>query len=185
MRIAASVVVALLMLLLQSTILELAPVHMVTPAVGILVLLHAALSPRWPVSSVTLLAFAIGYLFDLLSGAPLGVHAFAYVLVALLACLLTTRLVVRGFVLVASTAFVAALVGGVLVVVVRAQIAPEGGYAGIQDAPLEALLTGLFAPPVLWLLRQLEGRLDPARLRVGLARRRRRVLTHAGSAPRP
>jgi hypothetical protein len=37
-------------------------------------------------------------------------------------------------------------------------------------------LTGLFGPPVLWVLAKVEGKLDPAKLRVGLARRRQRVL---------
>jgi hypothetical protein len=62
------------------------------------------------------------------------------------------------------------------VVVIRAVTSPEGGYGGLRQAPLEALLTGLFGPPVLWLLGRLDGRLDPARLRVGLARRRPRAI---------
>jgi len=184
MRSVATVLFALFLLLLQSTVLELAPVHIVTPSFGLLVVLHAALSAKWSLSSVALLSFCVGYLFDLLSGAPLGVHAFVYVLVSQFARLLSTRLVARGFLLTAATAFVAALFSGVLVVVVRALVAPEGGYDGISQAPLEALLTALFAPPLLWLMHTINGRLDPARLRVGLARRRRRTLTHAASQRR-
>jgi hypothetical protein len=56
--------------------------------------------------------------------------------------------------------------------VLRALVSPEGGYGGLSMAPFEALLTGLFGPIVLWLLERLDGRLDPARLRVGLSRRR-------------
>jgi hypothetical protein len=87
---------------------------------------------------------------------------------------LAARLAVRGFVLKAATSFVASLVAAFLIVVVRAVVSPEGGYGGLREASLEALLTGFFGPPVLWLLARLDGRLDPARLRVGLARRRAR-----------
>jgi rod shape-determining protein MreD len=185
MRIVSTVIIALLLVLLQATVLELAPIQMITPACGILVVLYAAFSQQWSLSSVAVLAFVVGYLFDLVSGAPLGVHAFVYVMISQFARLLTTRLVVRGFVLTAGAAFVAALLGGVLVIVVRAQVSPEGGYDGLGQVPIEGLITGLFAPPILWLLNQIEGRLDPARLRVGLARRRRRALTHAASHQRP
>ncbi|MCG5054428.1 MAG: rod shape-determining protein MreD [Myxococcales bacterium] len=181
MRPAAIVIVALVLVLLQSTVLELAPVHIVTPACGLLVVLHAAFSERWSLSSTAMLSFGLGYLFDLVSGAPLGVHAFVYLVMSQLGRVLSTRVVMRGVVLAAGIAFLASLLTGALVIVVRAQINPEGGYEGISETPLEALLTGLFAPPVLWMLRQLEGRLDPARLRVGLARRRRRSLSHAAT----
>jgi hypothetical protein len=71
---------------------------------------------------------------------------------------------------------VASLLCAVLIVVVRAQVSPETGYGGLRLAPLEALLTAAFGPPVLWLLGRLDGRLDPALLRVGLSRRRARAL---------
>lgn len=181
MRTAATVVVAIVLVLLQSTVLELAPVHMVTPACGLLVVLYASFSERWTLSSAAIFAFCLGYLFDLVSGAPLGVHAFVYLVMSQLARVLSTRVLMRGIVLSAGIPFVASLVASLIIVVVRAQINPEGGYEGLGEIPVEALLTGLFGPPVLWVLRQLEGRLDPTRLRVGLARRRRRSLSHAAS----
>lgn len=181
MRATATLIVAMILVLLQSTVLELAPVHIVTPACGLLVVLHVSFSERWSLSSAALLSFALGYLFDLVSGAPLGVHAFVYLLISQGARLMSTRVLMRGVVLSAGIAFVAGLLSGLLVVVVRAQLNPEGGYEGLGEAPVEALLTGLFAPPLLWMLRQLEGRLDPARLRVGLARRRKRSLSHAAT----
>lgn len=184
MRSTATLAVALLLLLLQSTVLEFAPMHMVTPAFGLLVVLHVGLSSeKWSASSAALVAFCTGYLFDLVSGAPRGVHAFVYVVMALFARALASRLAVRGLVFKAATSFVAALLAALLIVVVRAQISLEGGYGGLRQAPLEALLTAVFGPPVLWLLARLDGRLDPARLRVGLSRRRPRALT-PGIPPR-
>jgi len=170
MRSAATLTVAYLLLILQSTVLELAPVHMVTPSLGLLVVLHVGLSSKWTISSAAVVAFVTGYLFDLVSGAPQGVHAFVFVLMALCARLLTTRVAVQGIVLSAVTSFVASLLGSVLIVIVRAQVAPEGGYGGLRQAPLEALFTGFVGPIILGLFRYIDGRVDSARSRVGLAR---------------
>lgn len=180
MRQVGTLVVAFFLLLLQSTVLEFAPVHLVTPSLGLLVVLHIGLSPKWTLASVALVAFCTGYLFDLVSGAPRGVHAFVFVAMALFARALAARLVVRGVVLKAATAFVAALISALLVVLVRAQVSHEAGYGGLRQAPFEALLTAVFAPLVLWLLARVDGRLDPARLRVGLQRRRPRSVITSG-----
>jgi len=170
MRSAATLTVAYMLLILQSTVLELAPVHMAAPSFGLLIVLHLGLSPKWTISSAAVVAFLTGYLFDLVSGAPQGVHAFVYVLMVLFARALTTRVVVQGIVLPAAAAFVASLLASLLVVVVRAQVAPEGGYGGLRQAPLEAVLTAVVGPLVLALFRRLDGKVDSARSRVGLAR---------------
>ena len=82
MRSAATLAVAYLLLILQSTVLELAPMHMATPSLGLLVVLHVGLSPKWTTSSAAVVSFVTGYLFDLVSGAPQGVHAFVFVLMS-------------------------------------------------------------------------------------------------------
>jgi len=129
-----------LLLLLQSTVLEFAPVHVVTPCIGLLVALHVGLSEKWTPSSAALVAFCTGYLFDLVAGVPRGVHAFVFVLMCLFARALAARLAVRGLVFKAATAFAASLLTAVLVVVIRAQVSIEGGFAGLRQAPAEALL---------------------------------------------
>jgi rod shape-determining protein MreD len=177
MRSAITIIVGLLLLLLQSTVMEFAPMHLVTPSLGLLVVLYVGMAPlKWAPGSAVVVGFGMGYLFDLVSGAPRGVHAFVFVTLALIARVLAWRLAVRGIVLKAATAFVASMIAAFLIVVVRAQISPESGYGGLRQAPLESLLTAAFGPPVLWLLARLDGRLDPALLRVGLARRRARAL---------
>ena len=50
MRSAATLTVAYLLLILQSTVLELAPVHMAVPSFGLLVVLHVGFSPKWTIS---------------------------------------------------------------------------------------------------------------------------------------
>lgn len=181
MRSLITLAVAFVLLLLQSTVLEFAPLNMVTPSFGLLITLHVGISPRWSLETGTLVAFATGYLYDLVSGAPLGVHAFVYVLILVFARLLAARVAVRGIGMKAAVAFVASLLAAILIVVLRAQLSFEGGYGGLRQAPFEAVLTALVAPPLLWLLAQTDGRADAAALRVGLARRRPVVL---GDGPR-
>ena len=170
MRSAATLTVAYLLLILQSTVLELAPVRMAAPSLGLLVILHVGLSSKWAISSAAVVALATGYLLDLVSGAPQGVHALVFIVMAVLARALSTRVAVQGIVLSAATSFVAALIAAALVVMVRAQVAPEGGYGGLRQVPLEALLTGAAGPLVLGLLRRIDGKLEATRARVGLAR---------------
>ena len=125
-----------------------------------------------------------GYLFDLVSGAPQGVHAFVFVLMALFARALTTRgWRCSGIVLGAATSFVASLLAvGPGRASCAPRSAPEGGYGGLRQAPLEALLTGVVGPFVLWLLPPAStASVDTARSRVGLARGR--AAARSGSMP--
>jgi rod shape-determining protein MreD len=170
MRSAITLVVAYLLLILQSTVLELAPVRMAAPSLGLLVVMHVGLSGKWSISSASLVAFATGYLLDLVSGAPQGVHAFVFVLMTLFARMLAARVAVTGFVMSAAVSFVASLVAALMIVIVRAQVAPEGGYGGLRQAPIEAVLTAITGPFVLGLLRRIDGKVEAARSRVGLAR---------------
>jgi len=141
MRSAVTLLVAYLLPILQSTVLELAPVRMAAPSLGLLVAMHVGLSGKWSISSAAIVAFATGYLLDLVSGAPQGVHALVFVLMAIFARALSARVAVTGIVMAAASSFVASLLAALLIVVVRAQVAPEGGYGGLRQAPVEALLT--------------------------------------------
>ena len=62
-------------------------------------------------------ASGIRRFFDLVSGAPQGVHAFVFTLMALFARVLTTRVAVNGIVLGAATSFVASLLSSFLIVI--------------------------------------------------------------------
>jgi len=170
MRSAITLIVAYLLLILQSTVLELAPVRMAAPSLGLLVVMHVGLSNKWSISSAALVAFATGYLLDLVSGAPQGVHALVFVLMAIFARALSVRVAVTGIVMAAAASFVASLLAALLIVIVRAQVAPEGGYSGLRQAPFEALLTAFAGPFVLGLLRRIDGEIDTVRSRVGLSR---------------
>jgi hypothetical protein len=62
MRSALALLVAYLLLILQSTVLELAPVRMAAPSLGLLVVLHVGLSGKWSLSSGAMVTFVTGYL---------------------------------------------------------------------------------------------------------------------------
>jgi rod shape-determining protein MreD len=170
MRSLLTLLVAYILLVLQSTVLELAPVRMAAPSLGLLVVLYVGVSGKWAISSASIVALCTGYLLDLVSGAPQGVHALVFILVCVFARALSTRVAVQGIVLSAAVAFVASLLASVLVIIVRARVTPEGGYGGLKDAPLEALLTGVAGPIVMGLLRRIDGKLEATRARVGLGR---------------
>jgi len=170
MRSLLTLLVAYVLLVLQSTVLELAPVRMAAPSLGLLVVLYVGVSGKWAISSASIVALCTGYLLDLVSGAPQGVHALVFILICIFARALSTRVAVQGIVLSAAVSFVASLLASVLVIIVRARVTPEGGYGGLKDAPLEALLTGVAGPIVMGLLRRIDGKLEATRARVGLGR---------------
>ena len=170
MRSLLTLLVAYILLVLQSTVLELAPVRMAAPSLGLLVVLYVGVSGKWALSSASIVALCTGYLLDLVSGAPQGVHALVFILIVIFARALSTRVAVQGIVLSAAVSFVASLLASVLVIIVRARVTPEGGYGGLKDAPLEALLTAGAGPIVMGLLRRIDGKLEATRARVGLGR---------------
>ena len=170
MRSILTLLVAYILLVLQSTVLELAPVRMAAPSLGLLVVLYVGVSGKWAISSASIVALCTGYLLDLVSGAPQGVHALVFILICIFARALSTRVAVQGIVLSAAVAFVASLLASVLVIIVRARVTPDGGYGGLKDAPLEALLTGVAGPFVLGLATPVNRKLEATRARVGLGR---------------
>jgi rod shape-determining protein MreD len=167
MRTLVLVAVVGALLLLQSVLLGLLPAYLPPPAVGLLVALHVGLSPRWSLGGGVVAGFAMGYLFDLIAGAPSGTHALVYSLVALGTGLVSSRLLVRGAIVRALVSFAVTLVAALLVVAVRAWVTPGAGWGGLRFAPLEALFTALAAPALMRLFERLDGRFQ-ARSRVGL-----------------
>ena len=140
------------------------------PDVAALVVLFVGLSGRGSVSVVCLLAFALGYLADLSSGAPKGLHMMAMVPLVLAGRLASARLLVRGVIF---TALVTGFFGGgylVLVALMRIGLDLTGAAALSSSAasevpvwratlarvPLALLATSLFAPLVFGLLHRVE-----------------------------
>jgi rod shape-determining protein MreD len=172
MRPALAVLAALVLLLVQSALVQVLPQSVPPPAFGILVVLHLGLSPRWSLIGQVALAFLFGYLFDLLAGAPHGTHALVYTVTVLAVGRLAQHMSVARVLPRMAACFLAALLAALAVVTIRAMVSRSGGFAGLRWAPIEALVTALLGPPVLALLARIEGKIEKQRVRGGLHRRK-------------
>jgi rod shape-determining protein MreD len=172
MRPLVLILTAIVLLFLQSALVQVLPQAVPAPAFGTLVVLHLGLSPRWSLIGQVVLAFLLGYLFDLLAGAPHGTHALVYTLAALAAGRVALRISVSRVLPRAAASFIVALVVAVAVVTVRALVSRSGGFAGLRWAPVEAAVTALLGPPVLALLQYIYGKIEKQRNRGGLQRRK-------------
>jgi rod shape-determining protein MreD len=171
MRTLVVFLLSVLLLSVQSALHTVIPTGVPMPALALLAPLFAALSPRWTLTGSVGLAFCVGYVFDLLSAAPTGVHALAMPLVALTAALLGTRLRVRGPFARTVMTFLLTLVFGV-VVIVSSRLGGAQGSGRVGRAFLEAALTAAAAPPIFALLDRIERRFDPSAVHVRQSRHR-------------
>lgn len=122
MRTATIVLVAYLIAVVVAATWRLVPLrlaHDAVPDVGALTAAYLGLTARRGVAPAVGGAVALGYLIDLICGAPPGLFALTLGLTGLVVHTVQQRLLVRGAVMtVAFSAFVA-LIAGVLAVVVR------------------------------------------------------------------
>jgi rod shape-determining protein MreD len=172
MRTVVVFLLAVLLLSMQSAVHALVPTTVPVPALALLAPLYAAVSPRWSVSRTVVFGFLVGYVFDLLAGVPVGVHALAVPLTGLVAALLGTRLRVRGPFARTVMCFVMTLAFGAIVLgTSRLGGAPGSGGAGRFF--LEAGLTAAVSPPIFALFDRVERRFDSSPVRMGQPRSHR------------
>ena len=176
MRFFVVILAGFFLLVLQSVLLEFFPWTFPPPALGLLVVVHVGVNAAFGMRQAVILAFVLGYLADLVTGAPRGTHALVYVLVALLLLGLRQRLSVRATTARVVLGFVFGLLAALGTVGVRAVVLSGLDVASLSRTPLEALSTAVAAAPVLWLLYRLDQRFEPPRTRLGLMRRERRGL---------
>jgi hypothetical protein len=105
-----------------------------------------------------LLAGALGYLADLLGGAPRGQHIFLAMVLSLLSSAASTRFVLRGPVVVTVAAFVGALLMQVLSLAMLSAF-----LRGLTETQLlvgdvlpVAIATAVFAAPTDWLCTRID-----------------------------
>lgn len=131
----------------------------VCPDVVLLVVFYVGLSPRGGVASVCALGVALGYLADLSSGGPRGLHMLVYALVGLGVRTLSTRVLVRGLGPTVLVAAVGATLAGVAVVGLRsALLGSVFAVRALSPLPASVLATTLLAPVVFALLARLDAR---------------------------
>jgi rod shape-determining protein MreD len=128
---------------------------LLAPDVALLTVLYTSLSARSTLEGSVGVAAVLGYLADLVVGAPQGTHMLVFLGLGLSARLFS-RLILRGALVTSVVAFVFALVAGLAFVVLRGSLGPTAGWGHLRRIPVEALATALAAPLVFRALRRLE-----------------------------
>lgn len=143
--------IGLLMVLLQTTFLQLFPV---VPDLVLIVCVYWGL--HQPTAGAVLGSFALGYSLDVVSSPILGLNAFAMSLVFLAVYLSSRSIWLHSHVASSFVVLLAALVKGVALVLAWAIfLTTEGFWTGAARYILmEALIAALLAPLIFALLRR-------------------------------
>jgi rod shape-determining protein MreD len=139
------------MVVVQASIQALLPLRVLVPELGLLVALYAGLTAQQGVSGACAVALLLGYVTDLLAGAPKGLHAMVFVLACLLAKGASLRLMLSSSFIAAVFSFFVSLLSAVLIVATRAQI-DHSTMGPLAIAPVQALVSAIFAPLVFGIL---------------------------------
>lgn len=144
--------------------------HLPMPSLAVLVTLYLALGVRGSPSAGAATCGALGYVTDLLSGAPRGTHMLALLLVYFLILAFSSRLYVQGRLSQIAVTFAATLFTGLVVVAVHVALPPRGSWSTLVQAPIEAGVTAALAPLVYSLLWRLDRRLTREGMTEGVFR---------------
>jgi rod shape-determining protein MreD len=168
-RAIAFVALSWLLLLLQASLASLLPWHGVAPEVALLVMLYIGFYGRGSALANAGLALTIGYLTDLFSAAPRGLHALTFGLVVLAARGASHRLMVASTWQVLVVTLATALGHGALIVALTSSLYGDGASGALWLVPLTAGATCFAAPIIFLLFRRVDRRLAPdTRMRMAL-----------------
>lgn len=144
-------VVGLLMVLLQTTILQFFPV---VPDLILVLCVYWGL--HHPTVGAVLGAFALGYSVDVVSSPLLGINAFAMSLVFLAVYLSSRSIWLHNHLVSAIVVSLAALVKGVALVLVWALFLSQESFwmGALRYIIIDAVVAALFAPFVFSMLRR-------------------------------
>ena len=152
--------VAIFVLLLQTTLLHLLPISPVVPDLTLVLCVYLGL--YHPTVGAALGAFLLGYSIDIVSSRIIGLNAFAMSLVFLTVYLSSRAIWLQNPLVTSFVVLLASLVKGVALVLVSAIfVSIEGFWIGAGWYIIrEALLAALLAPVVFALLRRGENYVD-------------------------
>jgi rod shape-determining protein MreD len=152
--------VAIFVLLLQTTLLHLLPISPVVPDLTLVLCVYLGL--YHPTVGAALGAFLLGYSIDIVSSRIIGLNAFAMSLVFLTVYLSSRSIWLQNPLVTSLVVLLASLVKGAALVLVSAIfVSIEGFWIGAGWYIIrEALLAALLAPIVFALLRRGESYVD-------------------------
>jgi len=162
MRVLAQTVAYFFVAVLLGALWRVTPFEVVAPDIALLFVLYLGVTAaRATLPEVTFAAILIGYLHDVLAGAPRGEGAIVLGAVCILCRISTARLLVRGRLFVAGFAFVGSLAAALVGAFVRVTFDESVGrfLPELLTAVEVAALTAIFAPPVLRICRWIDAKL--------------------------
>jgi rod shape-determining protein MreD len=155
------VLAAWLALIVTASLQALVPWHLPTPEVMLLFVLYLGLGARGSASSHLAMALVLGYLADLFSGAPKGLHALTLAIAMLLARGASSRILITATWHTLAIAFGAGLAHSLVLLALSTQLWNEGALSAMRLVPTTAVATALLAPLVFEGLKWLDRRLQP------------------------
>ena len=160
MRLAAQVFMAYFLILVVGALWRLGPFERAIPDLVALSAIYLGLSAREKVAPAMLAAVVMGYLADLLVGAPRGLLTFDAGLLCLVGHFVQGRLIVRGRIFTMAFSALVGLASGLILLGLRVWLGRFSGALGSElwTLLLSALATGLAGPLVFRLCRRVDGR---------------------------
>ena len=152
--------VAHLVLLCSGALVGMSPWRIPVPEVALLLVIYTGLFGRGGLVGQVLLGVVSGYLADLSSGAPIGLHAFSVGTLGLLARLAAPRVLVATVWQLLVIVYLAAFLHGLVLVGLSGSQAPDG-FSLLVVIPEHALLTSLLAPILFALFRRIDRQPQP------------------------
>ncbi len=153
------VVAAFAMLLIQSSFARLLAPQPLSPYLGLPLVFAVGIAPGIPLVRGALTAFAIGYLYDVFTGNPMGIHTFACVVGFLAARLVGIVSSFRGVLFQVALTFGLTLGVGMLIEAIRA-FTPGGlswsRLALVLSILAPAVVTAALSPVLFALVRWID-----------------------------
>ncbi len=159
MRTASIVLVAYALCVVVASFWRLLPwIDDAIPDVGALTAAYLGLTARRQVSPAIGGAIVLGYLIDLISGAPPGLVALVLALTTLIARAVQQRILVRGAAIsIAFSAFVALVAGALALVVRMVYRMPSAAFTiELQHLALVTIATAILGPLAWWVFRRID-----------------------------
>jgi len=161
--------VGYLLLIVSGSLRALIPWSLPVPDMALVVILYLGLGGRGSPAGHTAVALILGYLTDLLSGAPRGLHALSFIIVMLLARAGASRLMVTRVWQEMVVTFAVCVGHGALVIAFASPMYDGEALSALRQVPGSSLFTAILIAPLLFkLLRRVDRKLapDPRTLRM-------------------
>jgi rod shape-determining protein MreD len=160
MRAISHVIAAFFLMVFLGAVWRITPFEVLVPDVALIFALYLGISARSYLWDATIAVLMIGYLHDVLAGAPRGMSSLVLGIVAILCRIASTRLLLRGNLFVGVFTFVGAVFSGLLVMGIRVYFQSGLGPMGRELLACfgSALLSAVLAPLVFKICRLIDAR---------------------------